>query len=149
MSSSLIPQLPTGPEEPAERAPTDWKTHSMQKRIRKRYAAERRFRFFGLAAVVLSAAFLAFLLVTMIAQGWRGFLRTDVAVEMNFPALALKVDRAQLKTPGADLALAGAELENAVGGAALRAFGPGGDDYISESAWLRVREAIKADPTIL
>ena len=36
-----------------ERVPTDWKTGAMQKRIRRRYAAERRFRFFGLAAVVL------------------------------------------------------------------------------------------------
>jgi phosphate transport system permease protein len=50
MSETLVPQLPTGSAEPAERAPTDWRTHSMQRRIRKRYAAERRFRLFGLAS---------------------------------------------------------------------------------------------------
>ena len=63
MSESLVPELPTGPQEPAARAPTDWKTDVMQKRIRARYAKERRFRFWGLAAVVGSAGFLAFLLV--------------------------------------------------------------------------------------
>ena len=72
----------TEPSAMAERAPTDWKTVAMQKRIRRRYAAERRFRFFGFAAVVLSAAFLAFLLATMVSNGWRGFTRTDVAVTL-------------------------------------------------------------------
>jgi phosphate transport system permease protein len=59
------------------------------------------------------------------------------------------VERAQLATPGADLALAGAGLENTVKGAAATAFGAGGEEFVSENAWLRVREAIKADPTIL
>lgn len=130
-----------------ERAPTDWNAPAMQKRIRRRYARERRFRFFGLAAVTLSAAFLAFLLVTMVANGWRGFTRTDVAVPIDFAAAGFEVDRAQLNTPGGDLALAGAGLENLVKGAAATAFGDEG--VISDSAWLRVREAIKADPSIL
>ncbi|MDV3457510.1 phosphate ABC transporter permease PstA [Sphingomonas sp. HF-S4] len=130
-----------------ERAPTDWNAPAMQKRIRRRYARERRFRFFGLAAVTLSAAFLAFLLVTMVANGWRGFTRTDVALVIDFPATGIEVERAQLKTPAADLALAGAGLENLVKGAAATAFGD--ESVISDSGWLRVREAIKADPTIL
>ncbi|WP_404338055.1 phosphate ABC transporter permease PstA [Sphingomonas sp. MMS12-HWE2-04] len=132
-----------------ERAPTDWKTAAMQRRIRRRYGAERRFRFFGLAAVVLSAAFLAFLLATMVAQGWRGFTRTDVALTIDFPAASMPVDRAQLKSAGADLALAGAELEGAVKAAAVKSFGTGGETFISDSAWLRVRDAIKRDPSIL
>jgi phosphate transport system permease protein len=149
MSKSLVPQLPESGGEPAERAPTDWKTASMQKRIRRRYARERRFHFFGGAAVVLSAAFLAFLLCTMIVNGWRGFTRTDIALPIDFPAAGLLVDRAQLATPAADLALAGAGLENAVKGAAATAFGSGGEGFVSENAWLRVREAIKRDPSIL
>src|SRR5690606_48383 len=95
------------------------------------------------------AAFLAFLLTTMVAQGWRGFLRTDVALTIDFKAAALQVDRATLKTPGADLALAGAELENTVKGAAATQFGRGGEDVISDYAWLKVREAIKRDPSVL
>ena len=121
----------------------------MQRRIRRRYGAERRFRFFGIAAVTLSAAFLAFLLVTMVAQGWRGFVRTEIMLPIDFPASGMIVERAQLKTAGADLALAGAGLENTVKGAAATAFGPGGEALISDSAWIRVREQIKQDPAIL
>lgn len=149
MSSTIVPTIPASAGTPADPAPTDWRTQSMQKRIRRRYRAERRFRFFGLAAVVLSAAFLAFLLVTMVAQGWRGFTRTDVALEMNFPAIALPVTAAQLRTPAADLALEGAGIEDAVKGAAAAQFGPGGEDLISNRAWVRVRDAIKADPSLL
>ncbi|MBB5710546.1 phosphate ABC transporter permease PstA [Sphingomonas xinjiangensis] len=132
-----------------ERAPTDWKTVAMQRRIRKRYRAERRFRFFGIAAVVLSAAFLAFLLVTMVAQGWRGFTRTEIMLPIDFPASGMMVERAQLDTAGADLALAGAGLENAVKSAAAAAFGPGGESYISDNAWVSVRKAIKHDASVL
>ncbi|RYY23515.1 MAG: phosphate ABC transporter permease PstA [Sphingomonadales bacterium] len=130
-----------------ERAPTNWNAPAMQKRIAKRYRAERRFKLFGLLAVVMSAAFLAFLLVTMASQGWRGFLRTDVALTIDFKAAAMPIDRAALKTPGADLALAGAELENTVRGAAAAQFGD--PDAISDYGWLKVREAIKKDPSIL
>jgi phosphate transport system permease protein len=52
--------------------PTDWAGAIMQRRIRKRYAAERRFRLFGLAAVALSTGFLAFLLVTISIKGGPG-----------------------------------------------------------------------------
>jgi phosphate transport system permease protein len=55
-----------------KRAPTDWNGTAMQRRIRRRYAAERRFRLIGLAAVLLSAGFLAFLLVTIAIKGIPG-----------------------------------------------------------------------------
>ena len=44
----------------------------MQSLVRKRYAAERRFRLFGLAAVGLSLLFLGILLATMLAKGLGG-----------------------------------------------------------------------------
>ena len=49
-----------------------WTDGSMSKLVAKRYAAERRFRFFGFAAVAISVAFLAFLLITMLAKGIGG-----------------------------------------------------------------------------
>ncbi|WP_431521771.1 DUF3333 domain-containing protein, partial [Escherichia coli] len=55
----------------------------MQKRIRRRYAAERRFKLFGMLAVILSAAFLAFLIATMVANGARGFTRSEVALDLD------------------------------------------------------------------
>ncbi|MHA6720115.1 phosphate ABC transporter permease PstA [Sphingomonas sp. RS6] len=133
----------------AERAPTDWTTPAMQKRIRRRYAAERRFRFFGAAAVILSAAFLAFLLLSMVADGWRGFTRTELALPIDFKTAGLQVERAQLATPAADLALAGAGLDDKVSDAAVAAFGKDGGSFIAANAWVSVRDALKRDPGLL
>lgn len=49
-----------------------WTGAAMQKRIAKRYAAERNFKLMGLVAIGLSLAFLAFLLITMISRGASG-----------------------------------------------------------------------------
>ncbi|MBN8813390.1 MAG: phosphate ABC transporter permease PstA [Sphingomonas sp.] len=118
----------------------------MQKRIRRRYAAERRFKLFGMLAVILSAAFLAFLIATMVANGARGFTRSEVALDLDFPKMGLAVDRTHLSTPGADLALSGAGLQDKVEIAAES----GGDHSLAaNSAWITVRDAIKADPSIL
>lgn len=149
MSESLVPQLPTGAEEPAPAAPTGWKTDAMQKRIRARYARERRFRMWGLAAVIGSASFLAFLLVTMLWQGIGGFQRAEIALPIDFKAAALEVTPEQLRGKGADLALASAGLNDVVANAAVAAFGPDGADYISESAWVTVRDELKARPELL
>ena len=53
-------------------APSRWTDGSMQKRVAKRYAAERRFRLYGFAAIGISLIFLAFLLVTMTLKGAGG-----------------------------------------------------------------------------
>ncbi len=121
----------------------------MQTRIRRRYAAERRFRLLGLAAVMMSAAFLVFLLGTMMINGVQGFQRTEVRLPLDFPAMNLVVSPDQLQGRAADLALAGAGLQNAVSGAAVAAFGDGGEAVIADRAWLSVRDAIKDDPALL
>ena len=69
--------------------PTDWNGDIMRKRIARRYAAERRFRAIGLFAVLLSASFLAFLLVTMMANGLRGFTQTELRLTVDFPKTCL------------------------------------------------------------
>ena len=53
--------------------PSRWSDPAMLKRVRRRYAAERRFRAIGLGAVALSVAFLAFLLINMASKGLSGF----------------------------------------------------------------------------
>ncbi|MEE2915979.1 MAG: DUF3333 domain-containing protein, partial [Pseudomonadota bacterium] len=140
---------PPPPAAPA-RTPTDWRSPAMQRRIRHRYAAERRFRWLGLGAVSLSAAFLVFLLATMIAQGANGFLETRIALPIDLRAAKVDVPPARLAGPGADLALAGAGLEGAVDAAANAAFPrAGGAALLSDGAWLRVRDAVKRDPSLL
>ncbi len=131
------------------RQPTDWKAAAVQRRTRRRYAAERRFRLLGLAAVWLSASFLAFLLASMLWQGASGFRQTRVALPIDLAAAKLMVTPAQLKGRGADLALAGAGLEGIVDRAAVQAYGGAGTDLLSDGAWLVVRDAIKRDPAVL
>jgi phosphate transport system permease protein len=132
-----------------ETAPTDWKDAAMQKRIAGRYAAERRFKLIGLGAVLLSGAFLAFLLFVMVGNGARGFTYTNVAVPIDFKAMPLTVDKARLDDADADQVIANAGLADIVAFAADEALGDGGSALISENAWKEVRSAIKDDPALL
>ena len=129
--------------------PTDWKKPAMQQRIRRRYAAERRFRLLGLAAILLSAGFLAFLLVTMLAKGLGGFTQAEVRVDIDFPRSGLMLDPAALQGPGADAALAAADIDGLVRAAAEARYGDVADDILSDGAWLQVREALTDDPALL
>ena len=74
--------------------PTDWNSAAMRNRIARRYASERRFRAIGLFAVLLSASFLAFLLITMMANGLRGFTQTELKLAIDFPKTDLMLDPA-------------------------------------------------------
>jgi phosphate transport system permease protein len=130
-------------------APTDWKGSVMQSRIAKRYAAERRFKLLGLGAVLLSGAFLAFLLFVMVGNGARGFTYTHVAVPVDFKAMPLTIDTSRLGDADADQVIANAGLSDIVAFAADEALGNGGADLISENAWKEVRSQIKADPELL
>jgi phosphate transport system permease protein len=51
---------------------SNWQSHEATARLNKRYAAERRFKLLGLAAIVLSMLFLAVLLFTMLKNGISG-----------------------------------------------------------------------------
>ena len=131
------------------RLPTDWKTKAMRARIDRRYAAERRFRLIGLGAVLLSAGFLAFLLITMIGQGLLGFTQTEIKLPIDFPRSQLMIDPAALKGFGAEAALADADFEGAAAAAADAAFGEGGSEMLSDGAWLVVRDKIADNPELL
>ena len=130
-------------------APTDWKGAVMQKRIAGRYAAERRFKAVGLGAVLLSGAFLAFLLFVMVGNGARGFTYTHVAVPVDFVGMPLTIDTSRLGDDDADQVIANAGLADIVAFAADEALGDGGSALISENAWKEVRSQIKADPELL
>jgi phosphate transport system permease protein len=130
------------------RGPTDWKGQAMQTRIARRYAAERRFRRTGFFAVLLSGLFLAFLLVTMVGNGLRGFTYTSVTVPIDFAANPLTVSRDAFAAPDIDQQLAGAGLSDIVTFATEEALGEEGGQYISENAWQIVRDELKANPDL-
>ena len=130
-------------------APTDWRAPAMQRRLRRRYAAERRFRIAGLAAIMVSVGFLAFLLVTMLGSGLRGFQRTDIALPIDFRAAGLDLAPARLIGRGADLALASIDLSAVLDRAATTAYGNAGPGYFSEGAADVMAARLKADPALV
>lgn len=130
-STVLVPGSLAEGHEPARREPTDWRTHSMRKRIRTRYAAERRFRLVGLAAVTLSAGFLLFLLATMLGSGLSGFASTQVALQVDVPAQTGPI-----------------ALQVATSEAVQAGYGEDGATLVSDAAWTAVRDAVADTPSL-
>ena len=52
--------------------------------LAKRYRAERRFRFYGLAGIVFSLAFLSLLFASIIGKGYTAFQQTFIRLDVTF-----------------------------------------------------------------
>jgi phosphate transport system permease protein len=131
------------------RVQTRWTDSAMSARVRRRYAAERRFRLLGLAAVALSALFLAFLLVTMAAKGLGGFTHVEAAVPIDFPRSDVMVDPAALRGPRGAETAAGADLEGALAGAAAAAYGEGAREMFGAAGVRSLGRQLVNDPELL
>ena len=118
-------------------------------RLKKRYAAERRFRALGFLAVLFSALVLAFLLWTMTANAVGGFTRAELRFDLDLSGGMLTVDPAQLAGPDAAQALEGAGLKDVVQFAATKAAGDQAAAQLSDSAWREVAKRLIADPALL
>lgn len=130
-----------------ERQPTDWTTPAMRARIAARYRKERNFRRLGAGALVIAASFLAFLLFTIVRDGWSGFLRTEARLEVQYDAATLGVDPARVAGPGGAALLARADYQALLLKAADQ-LGPA-SDQLSDAAWLELRAALVANPALL
>jgi phosphate transport system permease protein len=60
--------------------------------LARRYRAERRFRFYGLAAIVLSIVFLGLLFINIIGKGFSAFWQTSIRLAVFFDSEVLKQD---------------------------------------------------------
>lgn len=129
--------------------PTDWNGATMQKRIARRYAAERRFKAMGFMAVALSTLFLVFLLVTMLGQGVRGFQRTEVAVDFDFPALTSGATAASISGAKADAALNSMDVPGIVELAVSQQYGEQGGSLLTSAAAANVREMLENEPALI
>ena len=118
-------------------------------RLKKRYAAERRFRMVGMLAVAFSALVLAFLLWTMTANAVGGFKRAELRFEVDLSGGALSLDAAQLAGPNAVSALEGAGLKDVVQFSAAKALGDQAAAQLSDTAWREVAKELIADPALL
>lgn len=124
-------------------------SEAFQQRLAKRYRAERNFKFAGLFAILFSISVLAFLLVTMGANGIAGFKRTELAVEIDFAQSGITADPTVLAQPSAMQTLEVQDLPAIVEAAAVQSLGEDGADQINSEAWRDVARAIIADPALL
>ncbi|MGA9444164.1 MAG: phosphate ABC transporter permease PstA [Methyloceanibacter sp.] len=63
---------------------SSFKSEEAQKKLRRRHWAERRFRMYGIAAILFALAFLVFLFTSIFTQGWPAFLQTSVKLPVEF-----------------------------------------------------------------
>lgn len=57
--------------------------------LAKRYRAEKRFRFYGIAAIAASLLFLAILIISIASKGWPAFVHQFVQLDISFDAKTL------------------------------------------------------------
>lgn len=118
------------------------------RRLRKRYAAEKRFKALGLSAVLFSVAVLVFLLATMLWNGIGGFQRAEVAVPIDLTASGLSADPTVLAQANAVQNLEMQGLPQIVAAAAEGSLGPAAEEAVDANAWRVVAKQIVADPEL-
>jgi phosphate transport system permease protein len=135
----------TDPDKPLI-APT--RTPAFEARLKQRYAAERRFKAAGMAAIGFSLLVLVFLLGTMLMNGLGGFQRTVFDVPVSFEGMALTVQEGA--NEGAAIrALQSQGLPEIVAYAADQALGADAAAQVNAEAWRDVAADLVADPSLV
>lgn len=151
MNDAVTPPAPGAQDAAGDprpmRAPT--RTPEFEKRLKQRYAAEKRFKYAGLGAIVFSVAVLLFLLATMTLNGLGGFQRAELEVPIDFTQAGLTADPVTMQGNGAQLALEQQGLPDVVDYFAQEALGEEGAAQIGSQAWRQVADAIADDPSLL
>ncbi|MGL6043465.1 MAG: phosphate ABC transporter permease PstA [Sandaracinobacteroides sp.] len=135
-----------GQMAPGNVVPTAWGGKAMQTRIARRYRQERTFKALGILALAIAGGFLLFLLTTIVASGWTSFLQAQVQVPVVIDAqrLGLTADQARAD-PGL---LRRANYQGVITDSVAAAHG-GAVLLVSDGAWLELRRAVEADPSII
>lgn len=125
------------------------RTAAFEKRLAKRYRAERIFKLMGQAAIVFSVAVLIFLLGNMLINGIGGFQRAELTVPIDFPASGVSGDEVSLSAPSAIQTLEMQGLPDITEFYAEEALGREGAAQVSDDAWRDVAAALMAEPGII
>lgn len=147
MSSAALPTAAAAAEQSAPAGPT--RTAAFQKRLARRYRAERNFRLLGLGAVGFSVAVLIFLLGNMLINGIAGFQRTELAVTIDFPASGITGDEVSLRAPTAMQTLELQGLPEVITFFAEKQLGAEAARQITPDAWRDVAAALADDPSLI
>ncbi len=124
------------------------RTPAFEARLKKRYAAERRFKAIGLGAILFSIAVLLFLLVTMAMNGLGGFQRTELRVPVDFAAAPLTVSPDAEDERAVVQSLEQQGLRDIIEFSATEALGEEGAAEINSESWRIVAQQIAEDPSL-
>ncbi len=125
------------------------RTPAFEARLKKRYAAERRFKAAGLAAILFSVAVLLVLLANMTFNGLGGFQRAELEVPINLSEAGIAANADTLAAPEAVQTLELQGLPDIVNFYAEEALGPDGAAELGAYSWRQVAQQLIADPTLL
>jgi phosphate transport system permease protein len=127
--------------------------HATQALIRKRYAAERRFRAYGVAAILFGLAFLAALFSTIFLRGYTAFQQSAFTLDVHLDkgAFGSAATPSQSDIVMADYTkLANRALFQVLGvDPANRAEAKAAAALLSGNADVQVRKAVTADPSLI
>jgi len=135
-----------------ENAPRRKTIDTVRAGLARRYARERRFRFFGLLAVTISFIFVALLFTSIIATGHQAIWQTQIRLDVNFDAQFL--DPEGKREPKV---LAAADYSGLVKKTLAEAFPEVTarpdkrmlSDLLSTGAAFQVREMVTSDPDLI
>ncbi|MAY61350.1 MAG: phosphate ABC transporter, permease protein PstA [Rhizobiales bacterium] len=124
-------------------------------RLKKRYAAERRFRFYGQAAIFLGLLFLAILLWTVVSKGMGAFQQTMITVPVEFSQSVIDPKNKRAEDPNVLLM---ANYPVLARNALVKALGVDPDDkkavkqvggLISDSSRVELRSYVMDNPQVI
>ncbi|MCF6203592.1 MAG: phosphate ABC transporter permease PstA [Methylococcaceae bacterium] len=131
---------------------SDTTTKIIKAGLKKRYAKEKRFRFFGLMSIVISFVFLLVLLISIFSKGWSAFQQTYVKLDVELNEEVLGINKFSNKD-----ALFSARYKKIIKNSLKKKF-PGVKgrkqkralkNLVSKSAQYELRDKVLKDPELL
>ena len=123
--------------------------------IKRRYAAERRFRAYGIAAISFGLLFLFLLLWSVVSKGYTAFQQTTITIPVEFSEQIIDPDNERQADPRK---LMTANYPNVARNALAKVLGVSTDDraalrevngLISDSIRTQLRDMVIANPAII
>lgn len=123
--------------------------------IKKRYAAEARFKAYGIAAIVFGLTFLAIMLGSIVTKGYTAFWQTNITLPVTFDPAVIDPSNKRETDPSV---LVKANYEKLATNALAAKLGVPADDkaktkelkgILSDSSRIQLRDMLVADPSLM
>lgn len=123
--------------------------------LKRRHAAEARFRFYGVAAITIGLVFLAILLVSIVSKGYTAFVQTSITVPVEFSAEIIDKNNERATNPRV---LISANYPVLARNAVAKALGVDPTDkaamkeiarFVSDGSRSTLRDIVTADPSVI